>query len=65
LFGPEDKLAQQLKEQFKEYEYRVSLAMIPFHKERLDFIRRDRQKQEENRNQERPPTEDEKDFLRQ
>lgn len=37
-FNEEDKLALKMREQFKEYETRVSLAMIPFYRERLDFI---------------------------
>lgn len=39
MFGNEDKLAQELKDMFKEYETRTSLAMIPFYKERLEFIK--------------------------
>lgn len=41
LFSPEDKLAIQLVEKYKEYESRVSLAMIPFYMERLDFIEKE------------------------
>lgn len=38
LFAPEDILALKLREQFKEYETRVSLAMIPHYMQRLNFI---------------------------
>ena len=34
LFCEEDKLALQLREQFKDYETRISLAMIPFYEQR-------------------------------
>ena len=34
LFSDEDKLAVKLKEKFKNYETRTSLALIPFYKER-------------------------------
>jgi len=38
LFTREDKLMIALKEQYKEYERRSSLAMIPFYQGRLKFI---------------------------
>jgi len=38
LFGEEDRLALLLREQFKNYETRVSLAMIPFYMERVQYI---------------------------
>ncbi len=38
LFGEEDRLALELREQFKTYETRVSLAMIPFYSERVKYI---------------------------
>jgi len=38
LFEEEDRLAIQLKDQFKQYETRVSLAMIPFYIQKLDHI---------------------------
>lgn len=47
IFCQEDKLALQLKEQFKEYESRISLAMIPFYQERQAFI--DTEIQQKNR----------------
>lgn len=41
LFSEEDRLALQLREQFKLYETRVSLAMIPFYAQRLNYIARE------------------------
>lgn len=41
LFSEEDRLALQLREQFKLYETRVSLAMIPFYAQRLNYITRE------------------------
>lgn len=41
LFNEEDRLALQLREQFKLYETRVSLAMIPFFSQRLTYITRE------------------------
>lgn len=38
LFSEEDKFAVQLKEEYKEYERRTSLSMIPFYLTRIDFI---------------------------
>jgi hypothetical protein len=38
FFSEEDKLAIELKELYKEYERRTSLAMIPFYMERVKFI---------------------------
>lgn len=38
FFSSEDKLAIELKELYKEYERRTSLAMIPFYMSRLQFI---------------------------
>lgn len=38
FFSGEDKLAIELRELYKEYERRTSLAMIPFYMERLKFI---------------------------
>lgn len=37
-FTEEDKLALKLKNQYKEYEHRVSLAMIPFYEQRQQTI---------------------------
>ena len=37
-FSIEDKLAVKLKEEFQDYETRISLCMIPFYMERLQFI---------------------------
>ena len=36
--GEEDKLAIKLCEKFQDYETRISLAMIPFYMERVNFI---------------------------
>lgn len=36
--GQEDKKAIKLKEKFQDYETRISLAMIPFYMERVNFI---------------------------
>ena len=41
LFSEEDRLALQLREQSKLYETRVSLAMIPFYAQRLNYITRE------------------------
>jgi len=41
LFSEEDRLALKLKEQFKAYETRVSLAMIPFYMQKLEHIDRE------------------------
>lgn len=38
LFSKEDRLALKLREQFKLYETRVSLAMIPFYTQRVQYI---------------------------
>lgn len=38
LFSEEDRMALKLREQFKQYETRVSLAMIPFYMQRLSYI---------------------------
>ena len=38
LFTTEDRIALELKELYKEYERRTSLAMIPFYQDRLKFI---------------------------
>lgn len=38
MFEEEDRLAIQLKDQFKQYETRVSLAMIPFYIQKLEHI---------------------------
>lgn len=38
FFSQEDKLAIELRELYKEYERRTSLAMIPFYQDRLRFI---------------------------
>lgn len=38
LFTDEDELALQMLEQFKAYEIRTSLAMIPFYREKKRFI---------------------------
>jgi hypothetical protein len=38
FFSVEDRLAIELRELYKEYERRTSLAMIPFYMERLKFI---------------------------
>lgn len=45
-FSQEDRLALQLREQFKDWETRVSLAMIPFYKERLTYITAELQQKE-------------------
>jgi hypothetical protein len=37
-FALEDQLGIEMKELYKEYERRTSLAMIPFYQERLKFI---------------------------
>ena len=44
FFSPEDKLALQLKELYKEWERRTSLALIPFYMERLKFMEDERYK---------------------
>ena len=38
FFCLEDRLALELKEQYKEWERRTSLALIPFYMERLKFM---------------------------
>ena len=38
LFSDEDELALLMLEQFKAYEIRTSLAMIPFYREKKKFI---------------------------
>lgn len=38
FFSAEDILAIELRELYKDYERRTSLAMIPFYMERLKFI---------------------------
>lgn len=38
VFSAEDRLAIELKELYKDYERRTSLAMIPFYMSRLEFI---------------------------
>ena len=38
LFSDEDKLALTLREQYRDYEQRTSLAMIPFYEQRAQFI---------------------------
>jgi hypothetical protein len=39
FFSQEDKLALELKDLYKEYERRTSLAMIPFYMSRIEFIK--------------------------
>jgi hypothetical protein len=39
VFLKEQKLAQQLRELYKEYEVKTSLALIPFYMDRIEFIR--------------------------
>lgn len=56
-FDEEQRMAQLLKRQFKEYETRVSLAMIPFLQERLQSI------QQELREKRHEATGEEKAFL--
>lgn len=56
-FSDEDMLVKQIYEQNKEYEDRLNLGMIPFFKQRLDFIN------EELISADNPPTENEKKFL--
>lgn len=48
FFSNEDKLSIELKELYKEYERRTSLAMIPFYQDRLTFI--EQQQWEKSRN---------------
>jgi len=38
FFSAEDQMAIDLKDLYKDYERRTSLAMIPFYMERLKFI---------------------------
>jgi hypothetical protein len=38
FFSLEDRLALELKEQYKEWERRTSIALIPFYMERLKFM---------------------------
>ena len=38
FFSEEDLLAIELKDIYKEYEIRTSLAMIPFYMDRVKFI---------------------------
>jgi hypothetical protein len=38
FFAEEDYLALELKELYKDYEKRTSLAMIPFYSSRLEFM---------------------------
>ena len=44
FFTEEDKLALELKDCFKEWERRTSLALIPFYIERLNFMEREHEK---------------------
>lgn len=41
FFNSEDKLAIDLRELYKEYERRTSLAMIPFYMDRLQFMHKE------------------------
>jgi hypothetical protein len=41
IFCDDDKLCLEMKEQFKDYETRVSLAMIPLYDERLNHIKKE------------------------
>lgn len=45
-FSPEDVLSIELKELFKEWERRTSLALIPFYMERLKFMEDEQYKRE-------------------
>jgi hypothetical protein len=38
LFSEEDKLAFTLRDQYRDYEQRTSLTMIPFYEQRYKFI---------------------------
>lgn len=58
-FDYEDKLALKLKEDFKQYETRASLALIPFYMERLQFIESEQAAKTNDVN----CTQDELDFL--
>lgn len=49
-FDYEDKLAFKLKEDFKQYETRASLALIPFFMERLTFIESEQATKENDAN---------------
>jgi hypothetical protein len=60
FFAVEDRLAIELRELYKEYERRTSLAMIPFYMERLKFI--EEQQYHKMRNPHVPK--EELDFLR-
>ena len=44
FFALEDRLAIELKEFYKEWERRSSLALIPFYLERVAFMETERQK---------------------
>jgi hypothetical protein len=44
FFSEEDKLALELKELYKDWERRTSLALIPFYMERLKFMEDERYK---------------------
>jgi len=59
VFGEEDKLALDLREQFKDYETRASLAMIPFYQQRLDHIKDEIAHKEEDN----AVTDQDRDFL--
>lgn len=48
FFSAEDKLAIELRELYKEYERRTSLAMIPFYMERLRFIEDEQYQKQRN-----------------
>ena len=59
IFCEEDRLCIYMKEKFKEYETRVSLAMIPFYQQRLRFI-----KEELNRKEYQAAKREELQFLK-
>lgn len=61
FFSIEDKLSIELKEMYKEYERRTSLAMIPFYQDRLNFI--EQQQHEKARNPQTPK--EDLEFLQQ
>jgi len=60
IFNAEDLLAIEMKDLYKTYERRTSLAMIPFYMQRLEFMRAEQDKLERNPGS----SKEEKDFLK-
>jgi len=63
LLSNEEKLAIQLKEQFQDYETRISLGMIPFYMDRIDFISKEIEAKQARRNRGESILQADLDFL--